>query len=271
MKFAIANAGWLPDRRESLAMLMSQLSGTIKIFTSRRREHASVWAPRLWQYVADQADPVVCLNDDIHVCPDFERACDAVAEAAPERLVSLHTQVPGAAKLVVEHWCSSYWLTGPAYMMWPGVAAELLDFWASLPWRHASQMNEDNCAIHWAWSKQQPILQTIPALAHHDVGVPSSLGYDNHPFRTPSVPFGDEPVTAPGYWTLQAEVPYVENPWATVSGLEGFRRSLTAEGVTCDGCSSQSAFMTIGGTSLCSQCAGSVAQAVASEWKRRIV
>lgn len=240
MKAVITNAGWAPERKATTERLLGQLSGVnTAVLVSERREHASIWARRMWEWAARQEDHVVCLNDDVLVHPDFVSACRAIIQAVPHEIVSLHTQAPQATELGHRgfHWARCYWLTGPAYILPPGAARALLDY--ALPWHFISRVNEDNVAIHWAWDKQRPIWNTIPALAHHDVKTPSTLGYDNHPFRTPSVPFDmfpDADVKSVAYWKTTSDPPWIANPWMPPHKLDYMRRVFRAGRPMCFVC-----------------------------------
>ena len=98
MRFAIAHAAWLPDRRRTLARLLNQLGEEVLVSASPGPEHASIWARRLWEGGARAfPDEHVCfLNDDVLIHPEFRRVVEAMVEAVPEEPLSLHTNVPGA-------------------------------------------------------------------------------------------------------------------------------------------------------------------------------
>jgi hypothetical protein len=110
------------------------------------------------------------------------------------------------------------------------MAETLLDYWSKLPWQWASTVNEDNVAIQWAYENNKPIYQTIPALVRHDTSVNSTLGYDHHDYRRPSVPWTDEPVTDPSYWQPRGMPPLVKNPWATEAQLAFIKNFLDTIG-----------------------------------------
>jgi hypothetical protein len=263
MKVAIAHAQFVPERIASVQRLHAQLNdpSSLTTFVSVRREPCWEWTRRIWEYVAASSEPVVCLDDDVQVGPDFHAEVAAVSAAAPGELVSLHVQAPGAGA-VEGRWCRSYWLTGPAYLLPPHVARELLDFWDSLPWEVAARLNNDNVAIHHAWARQKPILTTLPALAMHDVTVPSSLGYDAHPFRVPSVQRKEGvDLTAP--WPVPGDaVPVVENPWALPAALAKFRSSVRSPDGVCSVCMAGNAVIRFpGNVGLCQPCAKQVTMA----------
>jgi len=86
--------------------------------------------------------------------------------------------------------------------------------------------NEDNVAIHWAWSRQDPFWCPIPAVVRHDITVPSSLGFDHHPMRTPLVLWEDaEYLTEPSSWVPRKPPPYVAG-WMTDGEMAYVRRML---------------------------------------------
>ena len=268
MRFLIAHAAWMQGRKNTLSRVLASLGPTVSrenvtVLESTRREPSYVWARRLWAEAARTPyEYAVCLNDDVFLCEGFERHVRAAACAAPTEIISLHCQAPVAAEIAKSgvRWARSYWLTGPAYVLPPGAPATLLEFWDSLPFELATRLNEDNVAIHWAWSQQRPILQTLPALALHDVCAPSSLGYDAHPFREPSVPFSRWPI--PEEWPEPGPtVAYAENPWATAASLMHFRTWLQDGLPICTACLGNVSLLK-GQVQLCHECAKKVALAL---------
>jgi len=228
VKVLIVHAHWLNDRKRTLARLLEQVPGAT-VLSSRRPEHANIWARRAWEWAEDQDCPVAILNDDVTVCPDFEATVAAMTDAAPGRVLSLHTSVPEATR-ISGRWLRCYWLTGPGYVLPRGAPSQLLGYWAGLPWDFASKHNEDVIAIHWAWQKQEPFWSSIPAVVKHDTSTRSSLGYDNHPMRTSCVPWDQSHnarLTDPEYWRHGAQdPPFVENPWSKNDYLASVRREL---------------------------------------------
>jgi len=224
---AICHAAWMPGRAETLERLMAQLDGCdVRVFTSLEREHSAIWARRAWRWGAAQDRSVCYLNDDVTVCPRFAEALTALIDENPEDVISLHTQTPAALQAAEKgyHLARSRWLTGPAYVLPPGVVRELLDRWQRLSTREALGLNvdgvwgtnEDSYANRWAWRGNHDFLTTIPAIALHDVETPSSLGYEHHHCRGPSVPFLAFPhadVTSRVYWRRPGWLPYAAAPW----------------------------------------------------------
>lgn len=255
MKILIAHAAWLPERRRTLGRLLEQVPDA-KVLSSKRQEHASVWARRAWEWCEGADDDVCILNDDVTVCPDFIAVLDAMVTSAPGKILSLHTSIPDAV-LAQASWVRSYWLTGPAYVLPRGAAKQLLDYAARLPWLFVSRFNEDNLAIHYAWEKQEPFWSSIPAIVAHDTDTKSSLGYDNHPMRNASVPwtaYPDAKLTDPAYWQRGAEQPrYLDNPWMKTEYLEAVRRGLELK-ATCSGCWQRPAIVQTSGIMLCGMC-----------------
>lgn len=227
MKILIVHAAWLDERKRTLARLLEQVPDAT-VLSSRRPEHASVWARRAWEWCEDAAEPVAVLNDDVIVCPSFSDVCDAMVAAAPGRALSLHTSVPDAIRVVGSSWVRCYWLTGPGYILPSGIPTKLLDFWAALP--RVFGPNEDNVAIQWAWSEQIPFWSSIPAIVQHDTETKSTLGYDNHKLRTSCVPWTDFPdadLSSVAWWRRGVDAPpFVENPWARTDHLHAMRRAL---------------------------------------------
>ena len=271
MKVAIAHAGWLPDRKRTLSRMLEVLPEGAEILTSHRREHAAIWARRAWEWIAAQSEPVILLNDDLLLHPRIAPICETLYREVPEgTIISLHTQAPGAVDVARDghHWCRCYWYTGPAVILSPDVASSLLDWPA--PWEFIARLNEDNVAIYWMWANQRPAYSTIPALAIHDTRTQSTLGYDDHPFRTPSVPpidFGVD-IEAPGYWKLDEPPPHVPNPWMPPAHMEYVRRVLAAGRSMCVLCQQKEGAVGDAkvGRTLCGECLtkcfGAIAQGI---------
>ena len=261
MKILIAHAAWLPERKETLARLMRELEGAdVEVLSSRRPEHAAIWARRVWERAEDVKGPVCILNDDVFTCPEFVKVVDAVVEAAPARAISLHTSVPQAAT-TSGRWIRSYWYTGPGVILPEGRATELLEFWASLPWAFNATAghNEDVVAIHESWARQEPFWSTIPALVKHDVHTKSSLGYDQAKLRSSCVPwesFPDARLTDPVWWAEGVEAPpFVENPWLTTQKLNAMRKFIQTDGGrSCQICWGASTLVALNGVTFCGGC-----------------
>ena len=237
MKFAIAHAAWAPGRAESLARLVEQLGEDVLVSVSTGPEHASVWARRIWEWAGRQDEHVCILNDDVLAHPELRRICEAMIEAVPDECISLHTNILGAVaeSMLGHHWVRCYWYTGPAVIIPPARMRSLLAWVYRTPWYFLSRNNEDNCAIHWAWEEQRPFYCAIPAPVHHDTSVRSTLGYDDHAYRVPLVPWGDPRwaharLTDPAWWRVESPPPAVPNPWMPVAKLDMARRVLAAPG-----------------------------------------
>lgn len=237
MKFAIAHARWLPDRRRTLSRLCEQLNEDVLVSVSTGPEHASVWARRLWELAERTGEHVCLLNDDVLVHPELRRIVEAMIEAVPDEPLSLHTNVIGAAAAEMKghHWARCYWYTGPAVVLSPEHVRSLLAWIYRTPWGFLSRNNEDNCAIHWAWERQRPFWCAIPAPVIHDTATASTLGYDNHPWRVPTVPWSAPEwtgarLTDPAWWRVEAPPPWLPNPWMPAEKLEHVRRVLAEPG-----------------------------------------
>jgi hypothetical protein len=240
MRFAIASCGWLADRYISCRRLEEQLGGggDVKVFKSVDREHAAVWSLRIWEWACEVGGHVCVLNDDVILHPQFRAIVEAMVTAVPDEVISLHTNIPGAVEAAKSgfHWCRSYWVTGPGYIL-PPLAARAMLSWG--PWNLISQINEDQRMIHACWESQSPAWCAIPAPLTHDATVPSTLGYDQHPNRTPTVPWGDFPdakLTSVDYWRPDPDTPLVPNPWMPVEKLDYMRRVLKSGSPICAMC-----------------------------------
>jgi len=264
----VAHAAFLPERAATVGRLMDvvaklDIAGAY-VSKSEKREHASIWASRLWRRAAsDFAEHhVVCLNDDVLIGDDFARYVAALVSVYPDKIIALHTTAPAAPSLAFAGCRAflSYWLTGPAYVLPPGIAKDLLKFSAHVPKALVGVVNEDNLIMHYAWHRQEGILHSVPALAQHDVSVPSSLGYDNHPMRQASVTW-DSPIfhahdlTSPDFWESKGPHPWIECPWMTRDQLAGVERWITEGTNVCSFCLAEpGALRGASGARICTKC-----------------
>ena len=220
----VAHAEFLPERKETLARLMGQLEDQCRpvVHRSTQREHASVWATRVYAAcAAEDADAAIVLNDDVEVSGDLVGAVAAMLDAATSRMISLHPVHPMGRSLAEAglRWFATYHLTGPGYVLRKGVAKELLAYYRETPKHWNTKNNEDNVAIQLAFRHREPIWNAMPALLVHDTTVPSSLGYDNHPSRVTTVPWTDamfKKLDLRSWETWdpgKAEVPFLETHW----------------------------------------------------------
>ncbi len=264
MRFLIAHASWLPDRKSPMSILRESIGARSIVVASRGREHASIWARRVWEQAADFDEHICILNDDVILHPNFRAVVEAMVEAVPDEPISLHTSAPGAVDVGKWGlpWARCYHYTGPGVILPPGHAADLLDFVYRLPWSYLSRTNEDNVAIHWAWERQRPFWCAIPAPMTHDTSIPSSLGYDDHPNRVPTVPwseFPDAKLTDSDYWAMPdgVEPPLIENPWAPTKMLDHVRRIWRAGRNICTLCMVRESVVGSKDVGICNQCVAS--------------
>jgi hypothetical protein len=264
VKIAIAHAAWMPERGRTLKRLAESLHTTSEPFNmlisrSEVREHASVWARRLWEYAGD--DAIVCLNDDVTVHPKFVQVIEALTQAVPDQIISLHCTSPVAPSFAEagERWLRSYWCTGPGYILPPGAARRLLAWIDTIPQSFVASVNEDNLIMHWAWHEQRPIWHCIPALVQHDTSTRSSLGYDNQAawMRSSPVAWDAEMfaqreqlpmgvradgrivmwgLTEPRFWLPDGEPMLVECPWMIRERLSQVERLLYDRPDLCSFC-----------------------------------
>jgi len=264
VKFAIASAAWLPDRRRTLERLLDQLGEGVLVSVSAGPEHAAIWARRLWEGASRAfPDEHVCfLNDDVLVHPQLRRIVEAMIGAVPDEPLSLHTNILGAAaeEMKGHRWARCYWYTGPAVVLPPASLRSLLAWVYSTPWSLLSRINEDAAAIHWAWSEQRPFWCAIPAPVIHDTATPSTLGYDHHAWRVPTVPWtapemAGAQLTDPEWWRVEAPPPWLPNPWMPTEKLETVRRILAEpRAKLCSACQERQAVVGGGELHLCHRC-----------------
>lgn len=227
----VAYARWAEGRREALGRLLRSMgdAGAPMIVASTEREPPFVWALRLWRYMAGiGGSHIVFLNDDVTVCPRFVEACEAIARALPDEVVSLHTTAREAEPCanawgVSSTWLRSYWVTGPGYMV-PRARLDSLLRFAEERADYFAHTNEDNFMMQWLWSEQRPAWHCVPALVKHDASVPSTYGFDEHPDRTSSVTWErwpHAPLTDAEFWKVEDRdaVPFVECPWLPIHAL----------------------------------------------------
>jgi hypothetical protein len=255
----IAHAAFVPERRDTLQRLMARVPDA-HVMRSERREHASVWARRLWEWAAQHDDAhALLLNDDVMVPRGIVDIVRAMVAAVPDHVIALHTTAPAARSLITsgERWLRSYWLTGPGYVLPPGVARRLLEFASSHP-TLAAAVNEDNLVMHWAWHEQRPIWHSLPALVEHDTSVSSTLGYDHHPGRVTTVPWHAHVVTLDDVdaWRPTGEPVLVECPWMPRAQLAATERAMyRSGGAICGMCMERAPIVgRPGGLQLCGTC-----------------
>lgn len=228
----IAHAAWMPERKDTLARLLAQLEPQgvrPTVHRSEDREHSSVWAVRMYRAAAAakcKAD--VFLNDDVEVSPHLVAAVRAQLQAPTSRIVSLHTVHPIARSLAEagQRWMRTYHVTGPAYYFREGAAQQVLDYYADVPKAWSGKANEDNVMISFLFRHREPAWNAMPGLVQHDTGVPSSLGYENHPQRVCCVPWNDralysggEALGDPEFWRPDGEVPFLDTHWTQTGTL----------------------------------------------------
>lgn len=189
-RIAIAHASFRPDRVKSLEQMLGQLEDADPIvFSSHQPESNMVWAKRIWTWAAQQDCPVLVLNDDLLLPPDFLRIVQTLIAAAPGRILSLHPQGSEMRELAArgERWAQVRRLTGPAYVI-PNanMAAEWLTFWGP----NTNGQNEDGAVEAWMLHTRTLACACIPAVVQHRIDIPSTYpGYDTHPDRQTSVPW----------------------------------------------------------------------------------
>lgn len=231
MRYLIAHAPRAPGRKASLERLLEQLSPhNVAWIPSRGPEHAAIWSRRLWERAASYGDRVCLLNDDAVLAPDFAGRIARAVAAVPDEPISLHASNPRVAG-VAGAWARCYHYSGPAVILPPGAAESLLSFVYTLPWSMLSRMNEDNVANAWAWDRQRPFWYLLPSPVTHDTAVPSTLGYDEHPFRTPVL--GPE---LPERDVTDTRAPFVELDWGLATDLAYRRKVIRAGRQLCAFC-----------------------------------
>jgi hypothetical protein len=217
-------ADFVSERKATLERLLEQLrtqTSCVTVHRSPQREHASVWATRMYRVAAaEDARGAVFLNDDVEVPSAFVEACDAFLNLPTSRIVSLAVVHPISRSIgeAGHRWLSTYHVTGPGYLFRRGVAKEVLAFYAESPKEWTSSVNEDNVLIQYLFRHRDPAWSCVPGLVLHDTSVASTLGYDTHPGRICPVAwtdplFKDSPLSEPHFWRPTSEVPFIETHW----------------------------------------------------------
>ena len=300
----IAHAAFLTERKYTLQHLVDQLHESDiepKVFQSNRPEHSSVWALRCWNWASHYGRAfTVFLNDDVILCPNFGAVLQTVLELLPQGVpqkiaLSLHSAHPEGPRIVKEghRFLRSYMLSGPAYAESHAFLEAKLEWLAKTPRSLREQMHEDNVTNQFAFSTKNPIWATLPALTRHDLTVKSSLGFDDRPYRSASVPFsGYEKMTQSDFWTpsywhkiekaaagfftlTDSDAPYVPCPWLSDEGFEEMDRAIRQSytGVTrdrlCAFCKDRVGIVqsVINDASVCGPCLGVLTQSVLSQMK----
>lgn len=219
----IAHAAFATDRHASLARLLEQVPGAT-VVRSEVKEHSSTWALRLYRRAHEIAKPgewCTFLNDDVTIAPNHE--IELMLKFVDGDCVSLATVQKEARAAYDAGACfvASYSATGPGYSIKREALSELIEFYIKLTEGMRARMNEDEVMAHWAWSRQMPFWQCIPALVSHDTSVKSTLGYDNHPMRVASLLWTE----APPKWHRHTPE-YVPHPWMGEGRLRAVRKAL---------------------------------------------
>jgi hypothetical protein len=248
MHYLIAHAPHAPGRKASLVRLREQLPQAVPI-PSAGPEHASIWSRRIWECAAAIDDHVCILNDDVILAPDFHPRLTRAVAAQPSEPISLHSSNPNVAAVKGAAWARCYHYSGPGVVLPPGAAADLLAYVYTLPWSLLSRLNEDNVAALWAWERQRPFWYLLPSPLTHDVAVPSTLGYDQHPHRVPVL--GPE---LPERDVTDLTAPFVELDWGTTASLAYRREVLRSGGQLCTFCLVRQGNVGNASTMVCTRC-----------------
>jgi hypothetical protein len=261
-------AAWDERRKAPLERLVCALPGTPLIVESPVREHANIWARRLWELIAHNdvgaSSPAatIVLNDDVEPIDGLVERVAQLTELLPDDVLSLHGNFPGlvdAAK--ISRLARCYHPTGPGYSLVNGAARSLLAWIDTTPreW-FGGDVNEDGVIASWLWSTQKPAYVTIPALVRHDVSVPSTLdGYDLHPGRSSCVDWIEYPVRP----FTKADVdnaPHVPVPWMSETQFMHLSYALRGLVPLCAVCNLSPASLVNHArkTGVCRDCAGKI-------------
>ena len=233
----ISHARFAEGRVESCARLMDGLWAAglrhVEVLASEQREPGHVWARRAWQRAADIGGAVLVLQDDVRVHPRLGDVLLCALAAADASIVALHTTFPAVESLAWAgaRWVRSTLVSGPAYVLRHGVARRILGFCDKLDRGLLEKANDDHLLQYFAAWSHEPAWSTVPALVVHDASVPSTFGYDGHPWRTTPVSWEHEAfrgveLARLDTWRAEREPAFLGCSWMSESELAGVARSV---------------------------------------------
>lgn len=247
ISLAVAHAPWAKGRPEALRALLTQLNAeepaAYKLFDEKAPNH--VWSGEMWQWAASQeVDWCLFLQDDTEVCPKFwERLRyqldDAHWEGQP--VVGLHVAHP-AARAVFNAGGSKCKTTdalvGVAYAVRRQELAEFLVWRSSCLEEGAIEaISEDTLLALWAAVTECGVLHPLPALADHNVAIPSTYGNEAHANRVSSVKWGKASEFSYLFWETLAlgrfydSTPHLAKKWVKDFPEAQFQELLADTGV----------------------------------------
>jgi hypothetical protein len=227
MKLALAvpHTPWVPARADSFARLCTELAlgvdpngnaisvgdlptdpVVVRFFTERAAN--TVWAEKLWTWAAEtDADWLVQIQDDVFVAPCFWPALRAMLSALPPEaevigLSSVHPMAPEIARRGMRWYRTPGNLVGWLYAVRRKTLKTFLADRVKLGATFCAQ-NEDEQLGLWAHRTGRMVWHPCPAIADHDVTIPSSYKNDSHTLRRPQVTwrtFDEREMTDPTWW-----------------------------------------------------------------------
>jgi hypothetical protein len=204
----IPHAKHRPERVKSLARLMAALDvyeptpetwalvPHLKVFD--RKCPYWEWSGEMWHWQLEKGGThALVLQDDVMPMPNFWGALKAMVTAVPDQVLALETVHPAAMHFARENigrWLRSWdGLIGVQYVIPRNLLAEFLHWrtW-NLKRDAVCYITEDALIDCWLIDTGRKAWHPVPALASHDVGIPSTnTGFDLHPFRNVAVKWSD--------------------------------------------------------------------------------
>lgn len=194
MKIAavITHAKHVEDRGRTLLNLCNALPETprhkVLIYSEPGKPHE--WSLGQWELgLQQEADYILCLNDDMVPCADFWTVLDNVLAARPEHIINLYNTSELATVAAEKGY---RWLTSPdglignAYLFPKAALEDFVGWRKALPETTYTTLSEDQLINLWCMQFGYLVWHTVPALCDHDTSVASVFG--NTQLRGPMVP-----------------------------------------------------------------------------------
>ena len=245
----IPHAIWLPERRDSMAVLRSQLGyeeGTtasfriddtgvhdmIDVCEFTEKETNREWARRMWAWaVSTPADFFVTLNDDSRVAPNFWPVLRAMIQVLPrESILGLAAQHPEGPELYAAgfDWYRTHaWAVGWGYGMWVSDLAEFCQWELAQPDSRWEGKGEDSVINEWVVETDRECWHPLPSIVDHDTNLRTTYNSnDQHEFREGSMSCvgmeADITLESPDHWRRNKSIPLRKVPVKRPGGKHAF-------------------------------------------------
>jgi hypothetical protein len=188
----ITHAAHVPERAGPLSRLLAQLPESadkkVTVYSEPGKPHE--WSLGQWKLgLAQDADYLLFLNDDMVACDDVWAVLDRVLEARPEHIINFYntTDMAITAQEKGYNWVTTPdGLIGNAYLFPKGALEDFVGWRESLPETTYTALSEDQLINLWCMQHGYLVWHTVPALFDHDTSIASVYG--NTQLRRPTVP-----------------------------------------------------------------------------------